>query len=293
MPGKGSNTPSAGSRSNLKLSSGNVGAKSDVNPVSAKGEITSPKDAYYPKSSQSASQNSAGLPKPNITQHPLYDAVQNLNSDLQTFLQHDWETNTEYKHTRLKYYRILHHFDPETESLPSHRKDVLVKEFKKLLPKLSAFCLPPPPPPDEMDTDDPTLDYDPLNRRTTIAMLKSVIESKKPQVHISSVALKDDILALYKHYVNRDLELPNKDKFTKRPRVVHPRMVSKLSIHELRHAIQAHHPEVFLNVPVLRLAHYVSLYHMFVIEEPLGGDAEDLVPGYHYWIIKDLVKSKK
>lgn len=140
-----------------------------------------------------------------------------------------------------------------------------------------------------MDTDDPALDYDPLSPRTTISKLKSVIESKKPQVNVSSVALKDEVLALYKYYINLDLDLPNKDKFTKRPRVVQFEMVSRLSIHKLQHSIQAHHPEVLLNVSVLRLAHYVSLYHLFVIDEPLEGDAEDLVPGYHYWIIKDLV----
>ncbi|EGG12922.1 uncharacterized protein MELLADRAFT_87207 [Melampsora larici-populina 98AG31] len=296
MPGNGSKTPAADPKTRFKLSGGSTQTKTDVNPVSAKGEISSPHDAHYPSftTDQSPTRNSTNLPKhPDITQHPLYRAVQKLHPDLQTFLEHDWETNSKHKHTKLKYYNILRHFNPETSLLPTDKKEELKKAFRDdLLPKLSAFCSPPPPSDEEMDTDDPTVDYHPLHRKTTIAMLKSIIAKKDRRVNISPVALKDEVLALYKHYINPTLELPQKDKFSKRPRAVQKTMVTRLSINELRHAIQAYHPELFLNVPVLRLAHYISIYRLYVSEEPLAEDAEPIVLGYHYWVIKDLVKSK-
>ncbi|EGG04321.1 uncharacterized protein MELLADRAFT_89500 [Melampsora larici-populina 98AG31] len=306
MPGNGSKLPPPGSaKPKLKISgSSATDGKSNVNMISAQGEITSPKD---PNSSRRPSNTS---PSPmgttsfsaarnvtnivDITKNPLYEKVQKLDSTLQPFLQHDWETNRKYNLTKLKFYNILHHFNPSTTSRPTHKKDELKSAFKKdLLPKLQPFCSPPPPPADShMDTDD-GLDFDPLHRSTTIAMLASTIHKINPRVNISSVALKDEVLALFKHYVNPNLRLPHNSDYTGRPRIVSSSFVPKLSIQALRHALQSYHPELFLNYSVLRLPNYISLYRLFLLEEVQNTDvSEELVPGYHYWINVDLLDTE-
>lgn len=264
--------PPSTTRSNkLNLSgAASNGGKPNVNLVSAQGEITSPQGSFPRRrpSAPSPTPNSNNKHAPsnptdgsNLANHPLYPKIESLESDLRPFLKDDWETNQTYKLTKPKYYSILLHFDPETSARPSHKKDVLVSKFKKdLLPKLQPFRTSPPPANDTMETDDGSNeDYDPLSRRTTITMLANTIEKLNPHVKVSKFALKDEVLVLYKYYVNPNLQLPS-SQFTKQPRAVSSKFVPNLSIQMIRHALQFYRPELFLNIPVLRLPNYISLY---------------------------------
>lgn len=299
MPRKPPPPAPATSKSKLKLSSSNTDGKPNVNLVSAQGEITSPKDPIplrQPSNTLPSPLGTTSFSAPrnetnsNITQHPLYEQVQNLDEELRPFLNHDWETNRKYKLTKIKIYNILYHFNPKTTSRPTHQKNALIAVFKRdLLPKLLPFCTTAPPIVEsDMETDD-GIDFDPLHRNTTIAMLASTIHKYHPHVTISSAALKDEVLALYKHYVNPNLNLRQNADYTRRPRTVQSKLVPKLSIQALRHALQSYNPELFLNYQVLRLPNYISLYRLFLLEEHQNSDEEELVPGYHYWINEDLL----
>lgn len=225
----------------------------------------------------------------NLREHPLYHKVQTLPNDLKPFLCHDWKTNRKHNLTKLKYYSILYHFDPATTARPNIKKELLENNFKlNLLPQLQPFCTPPPSS-NVMETDEDQEDYNPLHRTTTIAMLVNTIHSINPTVNVSPAALKDEVLVLYKHYVNPNLSLNQTSSYTTIPRTVKSAFVPKLSTQAIRHALQCQYPELFLNTPVLRLSHYISLYRLFIIEEEPKSDEEDLVEGYHYWIIKDLL----
>lgn len=299
MPVTGNRSNASISKSKLKLSGGNVGGKPNVNLVSAQGEITSPNESNYniPRRSSDSSSTKKIVndqtmlpPTSDITQHPFYLPVKKLKPDLQTFLMHDWDTNPKYKHTKLKYYQILYHFNPETGMRPTYKKEILKKEWESnLLPKLSPFLTAPPSRDDSMDTGDADFDYDPLHTRTTVGMLTRAIQKKNPRVAVSPAALKDEVLVLYKHYCDPTLPLPPIMKYTRIPRLAKTEKNSKLSIQELRHALQSYHPELFLNVPVLRLPHYISLYCCFLLEEDQGKYKEELVLGYHYWVVEDLI----
>ncbi|EGG10881.1 uncharacterized protein MELLADRAFT_92228 [Melampsora larici-populina 98AG31] len=227
-----------------------------------------------------------------LTQHPLYAKVKTLHDSLHPFLCHDWESNDTYNLTSLKYYNVLLHFNPNTKARPTKLKKILIDMFKtELLPQLAPFCIPPPAPlSSQMETDQEDIDFDPLDRRTTVAMLSDAIRSQSSRVSISSVALKDEVLALYKHYVNPYLAGLKKSTYTRKPNIVSSNRLDKLTTHQIRHALQAHHPEVFVNCPVLKISHYKALYRKFVMDEPKLAKEEDLVEGYHYWIIADLVQ---
>ncbi|EGG04296.1 uncharacterized protein MELLADRAFT_89530 [Melampsora larici-populina 98AG31] len=294
--------------------SGKSSQESKADIISVSGQITSPSGMpkfsagpgmpptnsptsdpkkVHLKSSTEATSNPNYTP---LSQHPLYPKVQSLHVSLHPFLYHDWESNGAYNLTSLKYYNILLHFNPSTKARPNKNKKILIDMFKSdLLPQLAPFCTSPTAAPTSyaMDTDDDQdtdTDFDPLDRRTTIAMLCDAIRSKNSRVNISSVALKDEVLALYKHFVNPFLQGLQKSSYTSKPNVVSSKRLEKLTSHQIRHALQAHHPEVFVNCPVLKVSHYKALYRKFVIEDKKLDTEEELVEGYHYWIIADLVQ---
>ncbi|EGF98795.1 uncharacterized protein MELLADRAFT_95437 [Melampsora larici-populina 98AG31] len=222
----------------LKLSASGTAkeGKPNVNVMPAQGEITSPpgnssRRASGPESPTQRFNNNATNPSKgsDLRDHPLYHKVQTLPNELKPFLCHDWKKNRKYNLTKLKYYSILYHFNTATTARPNIKKELLENQFKtKLLPQLQPFCTPPPSN-DEMDTDDDQEDFDPLHRSTTIAMLVNTIHSINPTVNVSSVALKDKVLVLYKHYVNPDLPFHQNSSYTAIPRTVKSKFVSKLS----------------------------------------------------------------
>lgn len=311
MPSR-SKTPSNSGKPPKPLVMSNSQGKSSVNLISASGHITSP-SATSVKLDQSVSdnthkhtENSKGPDRPSstklptadstgLTDDPLSKAVEELDDALRPFLQPDWETNKSYQLTKLKYYHIMFHFNPQTSARPTHSKEILTKKFKKeLLPKLTRFCITEPPatPTMQVDDKDDTPDFNPLSRRTTVKMLTDTIHAKYPKVNVSPVALKDQVLVLYKHYVDRELRLPQTSNFNQKPKAVPSKSVGSLSMAELRLAIHTYAPHIFLNYPVLRHPNLVSIYRVFIHEEDQFPEEETLVEGYHYWIIAELVSSE-
>ncbi|EGG08155.1 uncharacterized protein MELLADRAFT_105101 [Melampsora larici-populina 98AG31] len=234
------------------------------------------------KGSSSADAKQESSPSDDNRLHPLWHAVQTLPGALRKFLDHDYMSQKK-SIKKLEFYLILFHFNPATTSRPTHLKASLVAEFEKdWLPLLKPFISPAPP--TDMDTDED--DFDPLASSTTRRMLKEVIQRRAPHAHIASVAKIDGLRRLYKQYIDPDLQLPKSTEFTRKPRAVKEKALKGLTIEQLRFAIQARSPEVFIHTVGLTRPICLALYIKFVGEGAVEPDI--LIEGFHYSIIEDI-----
>lgn len=221
-----------------------------------------------------------------VSDHPLLPMVQMLPSDLHVFLQRNFEEISS-GIINLKYYRVLVHFNPKTTSRPTHTKEKLKADFlEKLRPHLEPFLIDPPKPstPAGADID---LDFDPLHRRTTRAMLTAAILSQRPGTTIASDARIDQLLILYKKYVDPDLVLPANTEFSRKPKYLSAAKASKKTMEYLRFSLQCHAPNIFVHSVAMTHPLLLDLYIKFVAEEDVP--EERLVLGYHYSKIGDFM----
>ncbi|EGG00612.1 uncharacterized protein MELLADRAFT_93098 [Melampsora larici-populina 98AG31] len=222
--------------------------------------------------------------------HPLWPKIQTLPETLHVFLRSDFDSIAS-KTTNLDYHRVLYHFDPKTKSRPSHTKAKLKKDFDdNLKPLLLPFAIDPPKPDaDASETSPPDIDFDPLHRRTTRAMLSQAILSRRPGYSIASDARIDQILILYKAFVDPDLLLPVNREFIHKPKCLTADKARQKTIEYLRFALQCHAPHIFVHSVSLTHPLLLDLYIKFVIEDPVPDGR--LVCGYHYSEISDMMTS--
>ncbi|EGF98212.1 uncharacterized protein MELLADRAFT_96084 [Melampsora larici-populina 98AG31] len=254
--------------------------------------LKSPGGTIYLPSKQEDQGPSTPTPQSNSTKsnpvsdHPLLPLVQMLPNDLYVFLQRNFEEISS-GITNLKYYRVLVHFNPKTSARPTHTKDKLKADFlEKLRPHLEPFLIDPPKPstPAGADID---LDFDPLHRRTTRAMLTAAILSQRPGTTIASDARIDQILILYKKYVDPDLVLPANTEYSRKPKHLPVAKAAKKTMEYLRFALQCHAPNIFVHSIAMTHPMLVDLYIKFVAEEDVPEGR--LVYGYHYSKIDDFM----
>ncbi|KAH9822218.1 hypothetical protein DFH28DRAFT_1078520 [Melampsora americana] len=225
-----------------------------------------------------------------VSDHPLFPMVQMLPSDLHVFLQRNFEEISA-GIINVNYYRVLVHFNPKTSSRPNHSKERLKAAFlEKLRPYLEPFLIDPPKPstPAGADID---LDFDPLHRRTTRAMLTAAILHQRPGTVIASDARIDQILILYKKYVDPDLVLPANTEFSRKPQFLSAAKAAKKTMEYLRFALQCHAPNIFVHSIAMNHPMLVDLYVKLVAEEEVPEGR--LVPGYHYSKIADFMDMGK
>ncbi|EGG05687.1 uncharacterized protein MELLADRAFT_63995 [Melampsora larici-populina 98AG31] len=127
----------------------------------------------------------------------IWSKVQSFSENDRIFLTRDFESVSKTP-KKLEYYNIIYLFNPGTKSRPSHSKTELKDAFlREVRPLLSPFK--------------------PLDRKTTRPMLSKAIAKKAPDFKIPSSATIDDILIVYKFYVDKDLAIPVNNRFTRRP----------------------------------------------------------------------------
>ncbi|EGF97269.1 uncharacterized protein MELLADRAFT_114467 [Melampsora larici-populina 98AG31] len=199
-----------------------------------------------------------------IRSHPLWSQVQSLNDKLRgAFLAHDYEIQKP-KIKKDQIYRILLHFDPNTEHRVTHRKDKLINAFEtELLPRLGPFIQAPPPQP--METD---VDFDPLT--ATQRALREAIHRRKPALTIPEGVNPHGLRLLYKEYVDNDLVVPAAKEFSTKPRGVTAANIKTKTIEQLRFILQSKNPEVFIHLTPLTRSVCVDIYTRFVLEEEVA-----------------------
>ncbi|EGF98949.1 uncharacterized protein MELLADRAFT_95010 [Melampsora larici-populina 98AG31] len=223
----------------------------------------------------------------NLFNHPLWPKVQTLPKDLHVFLEIDFESMAS-GIKNLNYYRVLAHFNPETKSRPTHNKAKLTHDFMTdLRPLLEPFLIRTSVPPS--DTLKPDIDFDPLSRHTTRAMLCDAIHSRCPGVTIRQDARVDQVLVLYKAHVDPDLVLPFSKEFSCKPKTLAAGKAHKKTIEFLRFSLQCHAPYIFVHSVGLVHPVLVDLYIKFVCEEDVPEGR--VISGYHYSQVSDLMPS--
>jgi hypothetical protein len=206
--------------------------------------------------------------------------VQAFSKDNLVFLAHDFDSVSQ-KPKKLDYYNIIYLFNPTTKSRPHHGKDDLIQAFKdEVRPMLKPFILPPPP--TAMETDSSQPDFDPLSRKTTRSMLTKAILSKDAKAEIAPGATIDDILILYKYYVDPALPIPANNRFFQRPRIIPVNRLNGETIEDLLLALRYLAPSVFVRSLAMNKRCLVNLYIQFVHDETPSGP---LIEGYHYTIL--------
>ncbi|EGG05995.1 uncharacterized protein MELLADRAFT_107057 [Melampsora larici-populina 98AG31] len=137
--------------------------------------------------------------------NPVLEKIQRLSDDeRKLFLAHNFDKVSK-KPNKLQYYNILYLSNPGTSSRPSHLKESLINNFlTNVRPLLKLHLLPPPAP----KPTEPASNFDPLGRRTTQQMLTTAIRQSDPDATLPALANIDDVLILYKEYVDPELKLP-------------------------------------------------------------------------------------
>lgn len=214
------------------------------------------------------------------TENPIYTKVQSLSKEDQIFLTHDFQKVMN-KPTKLQYYNVIRLFNPQTKSKPGDLKEELPNTFMtEVRPLLKPYLFPPPTL--SMDTNQQP-DFDPLGRKTTRTQLVNAILHKNPNATIPTAANIDDVLILYKNYVDPQLALRVNDRFIKRPRVVSIEQLKKESMEDIVLALRYYSPKVFVRSLAMNKDTLMDLYIRFVRdEEPRA----PLIRGFHYTIIE-------
>lgn len=227
-------------------------------------------------------EQSTGKP-PEAMMNSTYFKVQTLDNDPRQFLNHDYEYNKEVPKC-LQYYRILVHFNSETTSRPTHRKDKLIAAFMKdVFPLLRPYRMTAPPAP--MQIDQKILkDFNPTSRRVKKQDLVDVILEAKPTAIIPKGTKNDALLYLYKEHVDNDLKLPGQTQFIRPPNVVQRAQVHGLLMEELRLTLQDLAPHVFIHLNPMTHTVLVNLYIKFVIDEEVEPGV--LVRGFHHSLLR-------
>lgn len=270
---------------------------SPLSPSAASDRTQKPSDSAVAPSSTSASvphlppgppPSHPPPPPPTTILNPdsttVWHLVQSLPEDLCVFLEPGYEEKYN-KIVKLKFYRILLHFDPATTSRHSHHKADLHDAFKKyVLPRIQPFLLPPAPSP--MDTDDSkaNLDFNPLGRKTTRKMLSEAIKRKAPNAIIPGAARRDGLLLLYQAHVDPGLVIPGQTQSVRRPHHVKPHAVQDEDMEDLRFALQCHAPNIFIHSNLMTHQVLVDCYLHFLLDEKIPPGS--LVRGFHYSIIE-------
>lgn len=210
----------------------------------------------------------------------VVERIQSLSDeDRKLFLAHDFEKVSN-KPSKLKYYNIIYLFNPRTSSRPSHLKDSLKNAFlTEVRPLLKPHLLPAPSV--SVRTDCPS-DFDPLGRQTTRQMLVTAIHQNAPDATIPASASVDDVLILYKKYVDPDLKLPVNKRFTARPRVVPVNRLKNESMEDILVALRYFAPCLFVRSLAMNKETLMDLYIQFVRDET---PSSELIPGFHYTIL--------
>ncbi|EGG09632.1 uncharacterized protein MELLADRAFT_95819 [Melampsora larici-populina 98AG31] len=156
-----------------------------------------------------------------------------------------------------------------------------------LRPLLEPFLIRTSVPPS--DTLKPDIDFDPLSRHTTRAMLCDAIHSRCPGVTIRQDARVDQVLVLYKAHVDPDLVLPFSKEFSCKPKTLAAGKAHKKTIEFLRFSLQCHAPYIFVHSVGLVHPVLVDLYIKFVCEEDVPEGR--VISGYHYSQVSDLMPS--
>lgn len=215
----------------------------------------------------------------NLFTHPLWPKVQALPQDLHVFLQSDFDPMA-LGIKNLNYYRVLVHFNPGTSSRPTHTKPKLTKDFMtNLRPLLEPFLMRTSVP-TPSETLKPNIDFDPLGRHTTRAMLCDTIHSRCPGVTVRQDARINQVLVLYKAHVDPDLVLPVRKEFSCKPKILAPEKADNRTIEFLRFSLQCHAPYIFIHSAGLVNAVLVDLYIKFVCDEDVPKGR--VILGYHY-----------
>ncbi|EGG09558.1 uncharacterized protein MELLADRAFT_95926 [Melampsora larici-populina 98AG31] len=210
---------------------------------------------------------------------PVSRKVQGLSNDDRIFLTFDFEKVSK-KPTKLQYYNFIRLFNPETTSKPNDLKDSLKDAFMtEVRPLLKPYILPPPPA--SMDTDHQQ-DFDPLGRKTTRKMLVKAIHQKTADATVPTGATIDDVLILYKYYVDPGMKLPPNDRFIKRPRVVPVDRLKNESMEDIVLALRYHAPRIYVRSLAMNKDTLMDLYIHFIHDET---PRSPLIPGFHYTIL--------
>lgn len=255
------------------------------NPSTSIGSPLSPPPGNGARANPASTPASLPISSPQHLKGPpgdnqVFKKVQSLSTDDQNiFLAHDFEKVSK-KPTKLRYYNIIHLFKPDTPRKPTDLKDLLKYDFiKHIRPILKPYILTAPAV--SMETDQ-AADFDPLGRRTTRQMLVKAIEQKSPETTIAAAATLDDVLILYKHYVDRDLKLPTNRRFTARPRIVPIQRLKGESVEDLLHALRYFYPCLFVRSLAMNKDTSVDIYVQFILD---GQPQSPLIPGYHYTML--------
>lgn len=242
---------------------------------------SNPRSGPPPLANNPAAASSGRRPSADLT---IWSKVQSFSEDDHIFLTRDFESVSEIP-KKLDYYNIIYLFNPRTKSRPSHNKPVLKDAFlREVRPLLLPYLLAPPSV--AMETDGDQLDFNPLDRKTTRPMLSKAIAQKAPDFKIPSSATIDDILIVYKFYVDKDLAIPVNNRFTRRPRIVNVNRVKNETIEDLLLALRYFAPSVFVRSLAMNKECLMAFYLHFVHDVKDHGIP--LIPGFHYTILEGL-----
>ncbi|EGG00600.1 uncharacterized protein MELLADRAFT_67628 [Melampsora larici-populina 98AG31] len=254
-------------------------------PSTSNGSPLSPPPGNGARPNPASTTSPLAMSSPHHLRRPPADnqvlkKVQSLSTDDQRiFLAHDFEKVSK-KPTKLRYYNIIHLFKPDSPRKPTDLKDLLKDDFiKQIRPILKPYILPAPIV--SMDTDQEA-DFDPLGRRTTRQMLVKAIERKSTETTIPASANIDDVLILYKHYVDCDLKLPTNQRFIARPRTVPIQRLKGESIEDILLALRYYCPCLFVRSLAMNKDTLMDIYIQFIHDER---PHSPLIPGYHYTIL--------
>lgn len=212
--------------------------------------------------------------------NPVWTKIQSLSADQRVFLAPNFESVSK-KLKKLDYYNIIFLFNPRTESRPTHTKDALKQAFlDNVRPLIQPYILPATPV--RMETDASEVDFDPLNRKTTKAMLSKAIHQKAPKCNIPTTATIEDTLIAYKYHVDPQLPLPAPKRFIKRPRTIPLTRLQHESIEDILLALRYFAPCVFVRSLAMTKSCLMDIYAQFVHDEE---PSSPLIPGYHYTIL--------
>ncbi|KAH9810713.1 hypothetical protein DFH28DRAFT_1085482 [Melampsora americana] len=207
--------------------------------------------------------------------------VQTLDNDLRVFLEHNVE-DLKLKIQNIKTYRIIMHFNPASKSRVMHNKDKLWAVFlSDVLPHLRPYLLSPPP----VSTDSRVpRDFNPLGRKTTRKQLRDAILEAKPDFSIPSNTTIENLLVLYKTFIDKDLKI-DIPEFIEPPKLVSPSEIDGLYLDEMRMSLQYHCPHIYIHSAGLTTEILSCLYISEILDEPIPKGK--LVRGFHYSLFRD------
>ncbi|EGG07412.1 uncharacterized protein MELLADRAFT_105982 [Melampsora larici-populina 98AG31] len=240
---------------------------------------TGPSHPLAPPTSPLAMSGTHHLKRPPL-KDPIYAKVKGLSENQRLFLVHNFD-KVSHKPTKLQYYDFIRLFNPKTKSRPSDKKESLKAAYiKEVRPLLKSQILPPVS--TTMETNTKDVDFDPLGRKTTKKMLIDAIEKKDPYAMIPTGATIDDVLVLYKHYVDPQLNLPVKTRFNKRPRTIPMSRLKGESMEDILLALRYAAPCVFVRLLSMNKSTLMDLYIKFVHDKT---PSSTLILGFHYTIL--------